>query len=90
MTQLDKMTENVEASEANRKALQEQNGKLERKLGGARKGGLFRGGVVSSYNSSPNTVDFEAIAELQTENTKLHFALGVRVPPQQSSNFLFA
>lgn len=71
------MSENIEASEAHRNELQEYVGKLERKLGG-RSVGLFRRG--SSYNShGPNKVEkeslFEALAELQNENTRLHNAL---------------
>ena len=79
LQQLDKMSENVEGSEAHRKELQEYVGKLERKLGG-RSIGLFRRGTVSSFNSyAPNKVEkeslFDALAELQNENAKLHNAL---------------
>lgn len=73
------MSENIEASEAHRKELQEYVDKLERKLGG-RSFGFFRRGTVSSYNSyQPNQVGkeslYEALAELQNENAKLHSAL---------------
>lgn len=73
------MSENIEASEAHRKELQEYVEKLERKLRG-RSIGYFRRGTVSSYNSyQPNEVRkeslYEMLAELQSENAKLHSAL---------------
>ena len=75
------MSENIEASEAHRKELQDYVGKLERKLGG-RSIGLFRRGMVSPYaftSYSPSKLGkeslYDALAELQNENAKLHSAL---------------
>ena len=80
--QLDKMSENIETSEARRKELQEYVGKLERKLGGRNVNvGLGRRGIASSHTSSDTRNKagkeslYEALAELQNENAKLHSAL---------------